>query len=376
VHFPRAARKKLGLSLASLALLFAAGEAGLRIAGFAPLEELRANSVWSFLAASDDPVLGYELIPRAHGAGFGTEVSVNSLGFRGREIELEKPQGARRIVVLGDSITFGNDLSLEETYPQRVEDLLAQAGHAAQVCNLGVTGYDTLQQAIALERVGLRLCPDVVVVGFCFNDVGTVSLEQTQFERARDYGSPLFRSRVAQWLAQRYEDWRLIRGYHDRNRPDRFLEENRPFVDDLGGDRELLDRMGALADGLARVERDPPGWSPLPWYASAAHVGKLRHAFTRLADLAREGGFPLVVVILPCLRENPFQAAHDQAYALVAGEARRLGMDVLSLAREVRAAGGATLRIRPNDWIHYNAAGHRLIAERLAHHLVTQGYLR
>ena len=372
----RAARSKLGLSLGSLALLFVAGELALRSAGFAPLEELEENSVWSFLRASDDPVLAYELIPGAQGSGFGTEVSVNSLGFRGPEIAPDKPQGTQRIAVLGDSITFGNDLSLEETYPRRLELLLAEAGYATEVCNLGVTGYDALQMAITLERFGPRLRPDLVVVGFCFNDVGTVSVELTQFQRAREYGSALFRSRVVQWLALRYEDWRLIRGYHDRNRNDRFLAENRVFVDDLGADREVLDRMGALADAIAQVDRDPPGWSPLPWYASAAHVGKLRHAFTRLERLAREGGFPVLVVILPCLRENPFQAAHDQAYALVAEEARRLGLDVLLLAREVRAAGGAELRIRPNDWIHYNAAGHRLIAERLAHQLVSRGYVR
>jgi len=370
----RTTRGKLALTLACALLLLVAFEAALRVRGYAPLSELQGNEVWRFLRASDDPRLAYELIPSARGHAFGTDVSVNALGFRGPEVAVPKPEGARRIVVLGDSITFGNDLDLEATYPRRLEALLAQAGRPAEVCNLGVTGYDTLQETLTLERIGLRLEPDLVVIGFCLNDVGTVSLELTQFQRARRFDSPIFRLRVAQWLMERYENWMVLRGHHDRNGLERFLSRNRDTIEDVSGDAQLAARMQAIAASLERVRREPPGWSPVPWYTSPAHVGKLRWAFRRLAGLAREHGFQVLVLLLPCLKERPFLAAHDLAYELVAQEAREHGFGALSLAPEVRTVEPAELQVRAIDWFHFNAAGHDLVARALFDYLLSSGF--
>ena len=370
----RTNRGKLALTLACALLMSAAFEAGLRVRGYAPLSELQGNEVWRFLRAADDPMLAYELIPLTRGHAFGTDVSVNALGFRGPEVAVPKPAGTRRIVVLGDSITFGNDLPVEATYPWRVEALLREAGRNVEVCNLGVTGYDTLQEALALERIGLGLEPDLVVVGFCLNDVGTVSLELTQFQRARRFDSSIFRLRVAQWLMERYENWMVLRGHHDRNRPELFHGRNRDTIEDISGDAELAARMQAIAASLDKVRREPPGWSPVPWYTSPAHVGKLRWAFRRLAGVAREGGFPVLIVLLPCLKERPFLASHDLAYELVAEEARRHGFEALILAPAVRAVDPAELQVRAIDWFHFNAAGHDLVARALVGYLLSTGF--
>ena len=43
-------------------------------------------------------------------------IKINSLGWRDREISLEKQEDTFRIVALGDSITFGWGVELNETY--------------------------------------------------------------------------------------------------------------------------------------------------------------------------------------------------------------------------------------------------------------------
>lgn len=366
---------KIAVACGSLLIALFACEVGLRLAGYAPLAKNRGDGVWRFLAVSDDPVLAYELVPGARGHGFDTEIEVNETGFRGPAVAIPKPAGTRRVVVLGDSVTFGNGLLEGETYPALVESLLVASGRPVEVCNLALTGYDTLQMARTLDRTGLRLQPDVIVVGYCFNDVGTVSIELTHVQDELAYRSPVFRLRLAQWLRARYRQWQVLRNYYDRNRDDVFRRENEGLIEDLSGDPEVLGRMAAIADSIAQVRKDPPGWSPLPWYASAAHVGKMRRAFRELARVAGEAGVPVLVAILPSLKEAPFLPAHELAYELVAAEAQRNGFDVLRLSAVVRAADPTTLTIHRGDWIHLNAAGHRLIANRLAHWLVTRGYL-
>jgi len=97
---------------------------------------------------------------------------INALGFRGDEVERSKPSGRFRIVVMGDSITFGNGVRDEETYSSQLAQKLHEAGfRRAEVINAGIPGYDTWQEALLLEEVVLPLDPDLVVLGFYENDV-------------------------------------------------------------------------------------------------------------------------------------------------------------------------------------------------------------
>jgi len=52
-------------------------------------------------------------------------VRVNSLGYRGSEIPLEKPADELRIFVAGDSYTFGSFVDNDETLPAQLESSLA-----------------------------------------------------------------------------------------------------------------------------------------------------------------------------------------------------------------------------------------------------------
>lgn len=117
-----------------------------------------------------DPDLGHVLRP---GIADG-EVRTNSFGFRDRETTLEKPPGTLRIVGIGDSFTFGSTHP-RGIYLEVLEELLAGAGLPAkvEVINTGVPAYSTHQELGHLRRFGLRLAPDVVVLGlFPTGDVG------------------------------------------------------------------------------------------------------------------------------------------------------------------------------------------------------------
>jgi lysophospholipase L1-like esterase len=101
------------------------------------------------------------------------DVTVNSLGLRGEEISLQKPDGVTRILVLGDSFTFGVYVDDQDTYPAVLQDLLRDAGQHVEVINAGYAdGWDTDEHYAWLVNRGLEFSPDLIIYGFFIgNDI-------------------------------------------------------------------------------------------------------------------------------------------------------------------------------------------------------------
>jgi hypothetical protein len=137
--------------------------------------------------AFDDyhPTRGWALRPRLRDvpAFAGKTLNSNSRGLRGvREYALDKPGGVTRIVVLGDSFTFGEDVGDDETWPSRLQAAMP----GTEVLNLGVHGYGHDQMLLYLQEEGLRYHPDVVVVGFLPDDM------ERNVVAFRDFAKPQF----------------------------------------------------------------------------------------------------------------------------------------------------------------------------------------
>src|SRR5882762_9970425 len=121
-----------------------------------------------------DPARRQRLAPGYSGWFAGVPVKINSLELRDdREYALPKGANTFRILVLGDSVTFGHGSVYEHTYPYLLEQRL-QAWRPDvdwQVWNAAVPGYNTSQELAHLEEVGPAFAPDLVVVGFFENDL-------------------------------------------------------------------------------------------------------------------------------------------------------------------------------------------------------------
>jgi lysophospholipase L1-like esterase len=115
----------------------------------------------------------YELKPSININRMGTVIKTNSKGLRDYEFLGKKPEGVFRIIVLGDSITEGHAIDIEKTYPKKIEKLLNKGNPSRkyEVINCGVTGYNTFQELIFLKQKGIKYQPDLVIVGFCPNDI-------------------------------------------------------------------------------------------------------------------------------------------------------------------------------------------------------------
>lgn len=100
-------------------------------------------------------------------------VSINRWGHHDTDFPRDKPPGEFRMLALGDSVTMGFGVTYDETYSAHLErDLREKAtGYSSfEVINTGVHGYSTYQELRIFEE-SLAFDPDVVVLGFCLNDV-------------------------------------------------------------------------------------------------------------------------------------------------------------------------------------------------------------
>ena len=127
---------------------------------------------------------------------WGHKIVNNSLGFREKEFVTPKPQDVYRIMVLGDSITFGYGLAEEERYSNRLEALLSSKFpyKKIEVLNFGEAALATVHERDILAHYQDMVQPDLIIVGFCYND--------TQPKRGGNYSVEMDRYLIQVFLIQ------------------------------------------------------------------------------------------------------------------------------------------------------------------------------
>ncbi len=101
----------------------------------------------------------------------GVDVRFNELGLRGEPIP-PKQESEYRILVLGDSVTFGFGVAESDTFTSRLERALRTTrDRSVRVINSGVGGYNTVQEYAYLKHKGLSLSPDLVILVYVTNDI-------------------------------------------------------------------------------------------------------------------------------------------------------------------------------------------------------------
>ena len=303
------------ISLAAGGLLAELGWRYLRNYGYGPATNLRYVVY--------DEILGWKYRPhtrvRHRREPFDVEVLIDDAGRRtGRSCRPERP-GGPRMVFVGDSFTFGLGVEADDAFPCRLARQLD-----AEVFNLGVAGYGTDQEYLALEAFAPGLRPDVVVLTYCQNDLFEVL-------SGRRYGRPkprfFYDGDDLRLSPARERSWWLLDRHSSLNLSLRFFVERsrrRPLTED----EEALARRIVLdlTDRMAR------------------------------RSVALGARFLLVMEGAGWLRER-FRPATAGVRTL----------DVGPILKRRQKATGKKMWI-PGDG-HWSVAGHRVVATQIAHAL-------
>jgi lysophospholipase L1-like esterase len=100
------------------------------------------------------------------------KMDINSNGFRGEEIPKEKKDGEIRILVMGDSITCGDTLPIEEIFVTKMGKYLndGKRKNTVRVINGGLGDIGLEEEVDILIEQGLAVKPDIVLFVFYTND--------------------------------------------------------------------------------------------------------------------------------------------------------------------------------------------------------------
>jgi hypothetical protein len=102
----------------------------------------------------------------------GVPVTINSHGWRDDEYSLKKPEGVSRIMVVGDSVTFGYGVRLEEMFAKVLERGLNSQGLGRfEVISMGGAGGNTYSQSRIIKENVAIYDPDLVILVFNLNDI-------------------------------------------------------------------------------------------------------------------------------------------------------------------------------------------------------------
>jgi hypothetical protein len=94
-----------------------------------------------------------------------TNVTINSDGFRDRDFLIKKEPDTVRIVAVGDSLTFGWGVELNESWPKILENILNSNTNSKkfEILNLGLPTSNMEDKVDFFLLKGLKYNPDIVI---------------------------------------------------------------------------------------------------------------------------------------------------------------------------------------------------------------------
>jgi lysophospholipase L1-like esterase len=292
-----------------------------------------------------DPLLGHALAPGQNSFTHSFPVVTNSYGFRDREYPLIPQAGTVRILCLGDSLTFGDGVAVEDTYPKQLETMLNVMGkHQYEVINTGVPSYDTWQEVTFFKTKGVQFEPRIVVLGFYGNDIVPrpavikTSLSGEGTLRRKGFGGFLPDGMVHLLKGSRF--LLLL-----KDRVGKLVDSTKPSSEHL--------HQQALLDGLPD-EFVEQGWQ------------EVEASLLQMVELQKTREFRFLIVTFPMAEQLMREHPQAQYQARLKSIADKLDIPFIDLKpvfqREFRDFGSLFI-----EWDgHPNPKAHRLAAEEIA----------
>ena len=99
-------------------------------------------------------------------------ITTNSLGFRGAEVAIPKPENSYRILLLGDETTFAPETTEENHFVSQLQQMLQQQTRMSiEVVNASIPGACPLTEYVLFKQKLIALQPDLILLHFDWSDV-------------------------------------------------------------------------------------------------------------------------------------------------------------------------------------------------------------
>ncbi len=329
---------------------------------------------------SDNKNIGYELRPNI--------MDNNSDGLRDREYEITKKPNVTRIIIIGDSIAYGAGVLREETYSTELEQILnkeSKNNKTYEVLNLGVPGYGTVQIYNHFMYKGLKYDPDIVIYGYCFNDYNKLYCSDTLYPFFADTRAALWEAyarlsarmpitdKSRELLLHSETFKRIVYCYFSLKR-DKIRQEmnHNTFSKNISGTRNISSLYHDLGQAVDKGITESKGFLfGLPLKHKDFH--DYINALDNLNSFCRKKSIRFVLLVTPI-----FSDFKDYKYISLHNYIRNV-TETLHIETfdtlENFSEQDKSCKLKPNDLLHPNPTGHKLIANSLADYLQEIGEL-
>lgn len=262
----------------------------------------------------------------------------NFLGFRDREHVYQKPEDTFRILILGDSITYGQMVEYKDIFPVQLEQkLTATTNKKVEVISMGLMGWNTMEQLQAIETYGIRFQPDLVIIGFSLNDPQVK--HNPQAKEVADAERPLvFFTGVDQWLNKHSYFYSFVRFRYNR----------------------LLEKLGWKTNYW--------NWQRTLYQQGSRGWQDFEYALEQINYLSRQNKADVLLVSLF------FKTGWESETAEVLNLANRLNIKNLDMMPYFDKFNFDELIVSVSDW-HPNAKAHQIYAQVLGD-FIRQSFLQ
>ena len=293
---------------------------------------------------------GYKAL--ATGEEMGVLVITDEHGFR-TSPHSRQLHTSEHVLVLGDSVSVGNGVEAEQTYPSLLEEKLGK-----KVLNASVTGYRIVDYVEVLGNIVDNFKPQLVIIGICLNDV-----------------SPTSQANIVGIARKKKADGEVTPD--ERRYPNMFVRTLRYINDNYLDFHTFLgsySRTYVLVKSLATDSARDHFLADELYYDDPQTIEVLSSQFTKLKRLLTDEK-PLVLFIFPYeyqLRAGSLEVLEPQKIIKEAGH--RAGVTIYDLYDELaeylkanRLPSKAIYLF--NDPLHFNSVGHHAIAELVYRHI-------
>ena len=296
----------------------------------------------------------YENVPGLDGYGpLGEKVTINAAGARDDREYLGDGTGRTRIAFVGDSMTFGLGLELEDTYVKRTGTKVQRAvtdGTTVETLNFGLIGANPLIEAEHVRHRVLPLAPRVVVFQVFADDFGELRSDFFAKVRQGNRAKLPFVERGLLTLTIAQKAWQSWAG--PARRQDQWIQSVEKRLD------HLERKIGWILEHMR---------GDIPEHSRRLTTERL----TAMIDDATARGITSVVLVIPDI----VQVGRPQLQRITAifrGIASRTGAAFVDVtgAFEAHPGGVGPLYLLPAD-AHLSAAGAEVAAEQLHLTLMT-----
>ena len=341
---------------------------------------VRPQTVWRMtpgLFTADEPGF-YRLAAGYRGRSsnrteFDHAIEVNGHGLRGPRLGAKR-LGTPRILVIGDSFPFGVGVEDTETFVARLPAVLDQPSEAL---NGGIPGVGVPHEVRWLERHGLLLAPDVVVLAiFLGNDLSDATDAWGHWEiRDGQLVAPGSSTGVRHWLYFHSHLFVLL-----KNAVPAGLQ--RGIRARLGMGEPV--RVREARQALALYARNPAD-------TLTEGIQNTGTALDRLLEATQPRGVQVAAVLIPELAQvvparweqvlqqlavDPVAYDRQAPNRIFAALLAERGIATLDLTPSLSAAEARGEQLYFRNDRHWTPAGHAHAAEALAAFLAREGLLR